>query len=69
MRMKNIKLRNIKGEGSRIVEIFKKAFEENFDVNLKTKYGYISYVGGILTKISNNGEQFIADNKGRWVKI
>ena len=51
---------------------FKKAFDKESNVNVKTKEGYITYIGGtptergILTKIIGDVQYFCIN--GEWVK-
>jgi len=51
---------------SKILNYFKKC-KDTDSVNLKTSFGYIYLVGGILNKLQDN-EHFIA-RRGIWVKV
>jgi len=63
---KNICLRNNSPkEKERIMKAFKQALANKTDLNLKIGDGYISFVGGILTKIDSDGKQYFAVD-GKW---
>ena len=65
--MKNLKLRSNSFGGERIIKAFKLAFENETNLNIQLKDRYISYVGGILTKVEF-GNQSIAVG-GRWISV
>jgi len=64
---KNICLRNNSPkEKERILKAFMNAFMNETDLNLKIGNSYVSFVGGILTKIDGDGKQSFAVD-GKWV--
>ena len=62
-----MKTLNPKQSQKKSLQAFKKAFKEDSDVNLRTKNGYIFYVGCILTKLKEGHQYFAID--GKWVKV
>ena len=65
--MKNISFRKRKGESERILKAFKQVFEDGTDLNMKVGDGFISYVGGILTKMDDEGTWYA--DKDKWIKL
>ena len=54
-------------EKKKILNEFLKAFKNNTDLNLRVDEEYISYIGGILTKLDCDG-LFVAVD-GKWVSV
>ena len=54
-------------KASKIIKTFNEAVSNDV-VNWKHENGSTYIVGGILSKLNNQGEQFLAIN-GKWVKV
>ena len=66
-KLKNLTLRNKKGESERIINAFKLAFEKGSNLNVRVKDGFIYFVGGILNKLDKDGHSIAV--KGKWIKV
>ncbi len=56
-----------KTKPSKILKMFKDAFDNGKDINFKVRDGFIYYAGGILNKIEGK-EHYVAIG-GNWVKL